>query len=69
MRWILEKYGWNTTPVPESVNGGGIGERLLSFMIKDKKNQTNKIRLILQKGLCDTFIEEIDDKDILSVLK
>ena len=66
---ILEKYGWNTTPVPESVNGGGIGERLLSFMVKDKKNQTNKIRLILQKGLCDTFIEEIDDKDILSVLK
>ena len=66
---ILNDFGWNTSPIPESVNGGGIGERLLSIMVKDKKNQTDRIRLILQRELCDTFIEEIDDKDILSVLK
>lgn len=66
---FLEKYGFDTSSVPSMVNGGGVGERFLEVMRMDKKNQTNKIRIILQKGLCDTFISEIDDNDILYCLK
>lgn len=66
---ILEKYGWNITPYPDHVTGGGIGERLVNVMHKDKKNASSKITLVLQRGLNDTFIEEIDDTEILKVLK
>lgn len=66
---ILKSFNWETAAVPSIVKGGGIGERFLSVMHKDKKNQTEKVRLIISKGICDTVIEEVDDKDILSVLK
>lgn len=66
---LLEKYGFDTSSVPQIVRGGGIGERFIEMMRKDKKNQSSSIRLILQRGLCDSFIQEIDDKDILFVLK
>ena len=38
-------------------------------MKKDKKNASSKIRLVLQKGLNETFTEEIEDSKILAVLK
>ena len=38
-------------------------------MHKDKKNTNSKVKLILQKDLCSTFSEEIEDSDILSVLR
>ncbi len=66
---ILEKYNWETTAVPAITKGGGFGERLLSLMHKDKKNTGSSVRLILQKGLKQTFIEEVSDSEILSVLK
>jgi len=66
---LLEKYGFETVPVPQLVNGGGVGERFIEVMRMDKKNETSTIRVILQKGLCDTFITEIDDKDLLFVFK
>lgn len=66
---ILKKYNWETSPVPAAVLGGGVGERFLSVMHKDKKNQNNNIRLIISKGICDTLIEEVTEADILSVLK
>lgn len=66
---ILEKYGWETDAVPSIVKGGGVGERLLAVMHKDKKNLTDKIRIVLQKGITETVVEEIEDADILSVLK
>lgn len=62
---LLEKYGFDSSSVPQRVRGGGIGERFLEVMRMDKKNENSKIRVILQKGLCDTFISEVDDKDIL----
>ncbi|MCR4579833.1 MAG: 3-dehydroquinate synthase [Treponema sp.] len=65
---ILEFYGWDNKPVPSCIQGGAVGERLLSVMHKDKKNLTDKIRIILQKDICDTFIKEFEDKEILSVL-
>ena len=66
---VLKLYGWDTSAIPAVVYGGGIGERLLSVMHKDKKNLTSKVRLIIQKGLQDTVIEEVSDSEILSVLK
>ena len=66
---VLKLYGWDTNPVPGAIFGGGSGERLLNVMHKDKKNLTSKVRLILQKGLQDTSIEEVTDEEILSVLK
>lgn len=66
---ILEKYGWCTNPIPYAVQGGGIGERFITAMQKDKKNQTTAIRLILQKDICDNFIIEVSDEDIMYVLK
>ncbi|MBS7260278.1 MAG: 3-dehydroquinate synthase [Treponema sp.] len=66
---LLEKYGFDTSSVPQRVRGGGIGERFIDVMRIDKKNETNKIRVILQKGLCDTFISEIEDKDILYIFR
>ncbi len=65
---ILESYGWETKPVHSLILGGGTGERLISAMHKDKKNTHEKIKLVLQKGLCQTFTQEFDDDQILSVL-
>jgi len=66
---VLQKYGWCTSAIHPLVLGGGIGERLIAVMHKDKKNKNDTIRLILQNGLAQTFIQETDDKDILAVLK
>lgn len=66
---ILEKFGWETEPVPAVVRGGGVGERLLNAMHKDKKNIDEKIRLVLTKNICNVVVEEVEDSEILSVLK
>lgn len=66
---ILKMYNWETGGVPSCILGGGIGERLAAVMHKDKKNISSKIRIVLQKGVCDTVIEEFDDSEILQVLK
>lgn len=66
---ILKKYNWETDAIPSIVKGGGIGERLLSAMHKDKKNFTEKVRIVLPKNINQIDIEEIDDEEILSVLK
>ena len=66
---VLKLYGWETAAIPAVVYGGGIGERLLNVMHKDKKNLTAKVRMIIQKGLQETVIEEVSDSEILSVLK
>ena len=66
---ILESYNWETGAVPTCIVGGGVGDRLAAVMHKDKKNISGKIRIVLQKGICDTITEEFDDADILQVLK
>ena len=66
---VLEQYGWETQPIPQIVQGGGVGERLISVMHKDKKNLNDKIRIVLAKGITDISIEELSDEEILSVLK
>ncbi|AIN93598.1 3-dehydroquinate synthase [Treponema putidum] len=42
--------------------------KILLAMKKDKKNIDTKIRLILQKNICETFIYEVSEKDIREVL-
>jgi 3-dehydroquinate synthase len=66
---VLSSYGWETGAVPRIVKGGGVGERLLANMHKDKKNSGTTVRLILQKGLTETLMREVDDDKILAVLK
>ncbi len=43
-------------------------EKVLLAMKKDKKNMDGKIRLILQKNICETFMYEASEKDIRGVL-
>ena len=66
---LLQKYGWETKAIPSIVKGGGVGERFLTVMHNDKKNKSEKVRLIISKDLCNIITEETDDEDILSVLK
>lgn len=66
---ILETYNWETTNIPSIVRGGSVGERLISVMHKDKKNLSNKIRVVIQKNIASTVVEEIEDDEILQVLK
>ena len=66
---ILKAYNWDTDPVPSFVKGGGFSERLITIMRTDKKNISEKIRLIICKAITDIQIEEVDEKLISSVLK
>lgn len=58
---VLQQYDWQ---VPKNFDSNS----LLNAMKKDKKNSSKKIKLVLQKGLCNTVIQEVDDKMILEVL-
>lgn len=66
---ILQMYNWESNSVPSQVKGGGIGERFLTVMHKDKKNLTSSIRLIIPKAVGDIVIEEVPESEILAVLK
>lgn len=66
---ILALYGWETKAIPSVVKGGGIGDRFLAVMHKDKKNLNDKVRLIISKAVSDIVIEEINDQDIIQVFK
>lgn len=65
----LKLYGWETEPVPAIVKGGGIGERFVNVMHKDKKVLSDKIRIVILKDFQNTVIEEVDDSEIMAVLK
>ena len=43
-------------------------EALLQAMKKDKKNSSNTVRLILQKGIESAVIREVEDEYIRTVL-
>lgn len=66
---LLELYNWETNAIPSEVKGGGVGERFLTVMHKDKKNLNSKIRLIIPKAVADVVIEEVEEADILAVIK
>lgn len=66
---VLKMYNWDTTAIPPVVTGGDIGNRLVSVMRKDKKNLSNKIRIVILKDFQNVVVEEIEDTEILRVLK
>lgn len=65
----LSLYGWETEAIPSCVKGGGVGERFITVMHNDKKNFSGKIRIVILKDFCTAVAEELEDKEILSVLK
>lgn len=66
---ILKLYNWETEAIPSILKGGEIGQRFLSVMHKDKKNNSSMIKLVIPKGFQNIVREDIPDSDILSVLK
>lgn len=65
---LLDYFGWESKAAPKCFCPKGGGQKLLEAMRRDKKNSSNKIRVILQRGLCETVITEVNDKDILKCL-
>lgn len=59
---LLEFFGWETSATVADKNA------LLNAMKRDKKNSSSRVRVILQRGLCDTIITEADDEEILKCL-
>lgn len=65
---LLDYFGWETKAAPKYFCPKDGGKKILEAMRRDKKNSSNKIRVILQRGLCETVITEVNDKDILKCL-
>ncbi|MCH5290330.1 MAG: 3-dehydroquinate synthase [Treponema sp.] len=69
---VLERYGYDMAPIPSVLSGikkTEAAQRLLEAMRKDKKNKSgDAFRVVVQGGLCKTFITEVDDSAILKVL-
>ena len=67
---ILFNYGFCTEPIPQIVrNIPDVTLALISAMHKDKKNSGSCVKVILQKAWQSTLITEVQDKEILEVLK
>lgn len=65
---LLEFFGWERNAKHAVFSGADSAQKLLEAMRRDKKNSSKKIRLVLQRGLCDNVIEEIRDEEILKCL-
>ncbi|HAK68695.1 MAG TPA: 3-dehydroquinate synthase [Treponema sp.] len=68
---MMASYGYDMNPVPKvlSVQKKQYTQALLDAMRKDKKNESSEIRVILQRGNCDTLIQAVNDKEIEAVLQ
>ncbi len=69
---ILKTYGYDISarPVVLKEKGDSALPLLMEAMKKDKKNKSpDKIRMIVQKGLCQTLIQEVENNYIEEVLK
>jgi 3-dehydroquinate synthase len=71
---LLTRYGYETAPLHSSAKKCGIPlqeipDRLIDAMKKDKKNTSASIRVILQRGICDTLFQEVEPRDIREVLR
>lgn len=65
---LIEFFGWEKSAKHGVFSGENSAEKLLDAMRRDKKNSSKKIRLILQRGLCENLIREISDEEILKCL-
>ena len=67
---ILFDYGFCTEPIPQIIKDiPNATLALVSAMHKDKKNSGSCVKVILQKAAQSTLITEVQDKEILEVLK
>lgn len=65
---LLDYFGWESSAAPKCFCPKDGAKKILDAMRRDKKNSSNKVRVILQSGLCQTVITEVSDKDILKCL-
>ena len=66
---ILRFFGWETESVHSALKGmDSPALMLLAAMKKDKKNSSGKVRFVLQKGIAQNIITEVDDAEILKIL-
>ncbi len=67
---LLASFGYDIGSLPAALRETeGAAGKLLEAMRKDKKNASStSVRVILQHYYCDSFIREVKDEDILSVL-
>ena len=65
---LLKYFGWETAAAPKCFCPKGGAQKILAAMKRDKKNSSNKVRVILQGGLCQTVITEVSDKEIVKCL-
>lgn len=67
---ILFDYGFCTDPIPQIIKDiPNATLALVSAMHKDKKNSGSCVKVILQKAGQSTLITEVQDNEILEVLK
>ena len=68
---LLSDYGYDVSPVPSCLENNKKNiNLLLTAMHKDKKNQSSSLsRFTLQKDFCSTFMTEIEDSVIETVLQ
>lgn len=65
---LIEFFGWERNAKHSVFFCENSAERLLDAMRRDKKNSSKKVRLILQRGLCENLICEVSDEEILKCL-
>jgi 3-dehydroquinate synthase len=73
---VLASYGWETRALHPLLASRTVppnsealaADILLAAMKKDKKNRSEKIRMILQTGLAANVIQEVDEDHIRAVL-
>lgn len=65
---LIKEYGFDTR-AKAGVESEDFGKKLLAFMHSDKKNTGRKVTVVLQQKLFSTTVQEVEDEEILKVLK
>lgn len=67
---VLNDYGWCTDPCYEAIKDKkDFPHKLMGEIKSDKKQQSNKIRLVLQRGMNINTVEEVAEETVLDVLR
>lgn len=74
VKLCLASFGWETAAIHPAMkekfaSDEEIAEVLFNAMKKDKKNSSNKVRFVLQENVGETVITEVNEKDVMEVLK
>ncbi|MBQ0051629.1 MAG: 3-dehydroquinate synthase [Treponema sp.] len=74
VKMCLASFGWEIEPVHPAMkekykNDEEIASLLFNAMKKDKKNSSSKVRFVLQENVGETVITEVEEKEVMEVLK